>query len=123
MSTLQLTKTKMRQGIWEGIITDAGPDTPRITVTHAGLPVEGVNLTHDDKADHWLISVPVPPEAVADGVQMLVISDQATDQRIGHVTLIADEVLTDGLRAEVELLRAELDMLKRAFRRHCLETM
>ena len=29
--------------------------------------------------------------------------------------------LTEG--AEVELLRAELDMLKRAFRLHCLETM
>ncbi|MFZ5749697.1 MAG: hypothetical protein ACOY5U_01375 [Pseudomonadota bacterium] len=26
------------------------------------------------------------------------------------------------LRAEVELLRAELDLLKRAFRRHCAET-
>jgi hypothetical protein len=26
------------------------------------------------------------------------------------------------LRAEVDLLRAELDMLKRAFRRHCVET-
>jgi hypothetical protein len=31
--------------------------------------------------------------------------------------------MEDDLRAEVDLLRAELDMLKRAFRRHCLETM
>jgi hypothetical protein len=30
--------------------------------------------------------------------------------------------MEDDLRAEVDLLRAELDMLKRAFRRHCLET-
>ena len=35
---------------------------------------------------------------------------------------IAGEAVSDDLRAEVELLRAELDMLKRAFRRHCLET-
>jgi len=26
------------------------------------------------------------------------------------------------MRVEMDLLRAELDMLKRAFRRHCLET-
>jgi hypothetical protein len=37
-------------------------------------------------------------------------------------TLIAGDVLGDDIRAEVDLLRAELDMLKRAFRRHCVET-
>ena len=36
--------------------------------------------------------------------------------------MITGEPLGDDIRAEVELLRAELDMLKRAFRRHCLET-
>ena len=42
--------------------------------------------------------------------------------QIGHVSLLAGEALGDDIRAEVALLRAELDMLKRAFRRHCLET-
>jgi hypothetical protein len=36
---------------------------------------------------------------------------------------MAGEVLSDDFRSEVSLLRAELDLLKRAFRRHCLETM
>jgi outer membrane protein assembly factor BamA len=36
--------------------------------------------------------------------------------------LIAGEALGDDIRVEVELLRDELDMLKRAFRRHCVET-
>jgi hypothetical protein len=30
--------------------------------------------------------------------------------------------LDEDIRAEVDLLRAELDLLKRAFRRHCSET-
>jgi hypothetical protein len=30
--------------------------------------------------------------------------------------------LEEDIRAEVSLLRAELDLLKRAFRRHCAET-
>ena len=41
---------------------------------------------------------------------------------LGDFTLMAGDAVADDLRAEVELLRAELDMLKRAFRRHCLET-
>ena len=44
------------------------------------------------------------------------------EEVLGSFTLIAGEALGDDLRAEVSLLRAELDMLKRAFRRHCLET-
>ena len=36
---------------------------------------------------------------------------------------LAGEALAHDIRAEIDLLRAELDMLKRAFRRHCLETM
>ena len=41
---------------------------------------------------------------------------------MASITLIGDEVTGPDLRAEVDLLRAELDMLKRAFRRHCVET-
>lgn len=67
--------------------------------------------------------MPIPAEAVADGVQTFVIFDAAGSTRLGDFTLIAGEAVSDDLRAEVELLRAELDMLKRAFRRHCLETM
>ena len=50
------------------------------------------------------------------------IIDADANVKLGDFTLIAGEPLADDLRAEVELLRAELDMLKRAFRRHCLET-
>ena len=51
-----------------------------------------------------------------------VISDGG-GTKLGHFSIIAGEALGEDLHAEVELLRAELDMLKRAFRRHCLETM
>jgi hypothetical protein len=30
--------------------------------------------------------------------------------------------LAEDIRAEMDLLRAELDLLKQAFRRHCVET-
>ena len=122
MTALQLTKTKMVQGVWQGIITGAGEDKPNIEVTHEERTVEGTILTHNQSADHWTLSIPIPPSAIADGVQTLIICDTDTDTRIGHVTLLAGDVLGDDIRAEMDLLRAELDMLKRAFRRHCVET-
>ena len=122
MTDLQLTKTVMREGVWQGIVTHKAGEVPQIEVTHAGTPVPGVTLTHDPKAGHWLLSIAVPLEAIADGMQILLITDTSTNERIGHVSLLADEVTTDGLLGEVALLRAELDMLKRAFRRHCLES-
>lgn len=123
MNAVKLTKTKMQQGVWQGIITQNGTETPQIGVWHQKQPVAGVNVTHDAGANHWVLSVPIPPEAIADGVQTLIIHDTVADEKIGHVTLLAGELLGDDIRAEMDLLRAELDMLKRAFRRHCLETM
>ena len=122
MNTLQLTKTKMREGVWQGIITGMGEDPPRIEVTHDGIVVPDIVLTHNQSADHWALSVPIPPAAIADGVNTLMIRDAETDVMIGHIALIAGEALVDDVLAEVNLLRAELDMLKRAFRRHCVET-
>jgi hypothetical protein len=123
MSAVQLTKTKMQQGVWQGIITQGGEDTPKIEVTHQKRPVEGVSLSHGSTANHWVLSIPIPTDAIADGVQTLIITDQAADEKIGHITLLAGDILGDDIRAEMDLLRAELDMLKRAFRRHCLETL
>lgn len=122
MSTLELTKTKMRQGVWQGVITGAGDDAPKIRVTHQNQVVEGVDLERNDKADHWLLSITIPPEAISDGVQTLMIQDAVTETDLGHITVMAGEILGDDIRAEMDLLRAELDMLKRAFRRHCVET-
>jgi len=123
MSRFDLTKTAMRQGVWQGVlIARAGEkDAPEIAVTHLGNAVEGVTVTAQEVAGRWDLSVPIPSEAIADGVQTLIIADQSGDQ-LGCITLIAGEALGDDIRAEMDLLRAELDMLKRAFRRHCRET-
>ncbi|MCX7565722.1 hypothetical protein OS189_05160 [Sulfitobacter sp. F26169L] len=123
MTNLVLTKTQMRQGVWEGLLTGATDGAlPKLDVTHQGTQVPDVSVTAlEDKKGH-AVKIPIPPEAVADGLQTLLIADAATDEQLGAITLMAGEALGDDLRVEVDLLRAELDMLKRAFRRHCLET-
>ncbi|WIY26635.1 hypothetical protein [Parasedimentitalea psychrophila] len=124
MSELSLSKIRFHTGIWEGRITNA-PDTgarPDIQVRYLDQLVDGVMLKEGGTGSEWNLQVLVPSHAVADGVHSFVIYDAASDRKLGDFTLIAGEAAADDLRAEVTLLRAELDMLKRAFRRHCLET-
>ncbi|MBW4706630.1 hypothetical protein KX928_02410 [Roseobacter sp. YSTF-M11] len=123
MNQLVVTKSKMQSGVWQGLVTGSGDVAPALSVTHLEQPVDDVTLTAAKEAGGWLLQIPVPAEAITDGVQTILISDTATGDRLGSFTLIAGEALGDDLRAEVDLLRAELDMLKRAFRRHCVETM
>ena len=125
MSDLTLTKIRMRNGVWEARISGSkDSDTrPDVRVTYQDRPVEAAELTEGSGPDQWVLLVPVPKQAVADGVHSFLIYDGADNTKLGDFTLIAGEAVTDDLHAEVELLRAELDMLKRAFRRHCLETM
>ena len=124
MPELTLTKTHLQEGVWEGVLTadGAGNYQPEVTVTHLEKPIEGVTVSEDSDHGIWTIRVPIPVATLSDGVQTFLIFDGASNTKLSDFTLIAGEAVADDIRAEVELLRAELDMLKRAFRRHCLET-
>jgi len=51
------------------------------------------------------------------------IADQRSGETLNSFSIISGTPLDDDIRVEMDLLRAELDMLKKAFRRHCLETL
>jgi hypothetical protein len=51
------------------------------------------------------------------------ISETTLGQALGDFAIIAGDAAGEDIRAEMSLLRAELDMLKRSFRRHCRETV
>ena len=122
MSTLKLTKTRMLEGMWQGTITGSGETKPDIAVTHGNADIPDFKLAKSDTADRWSLSIPVPATAIADGIQVILVTDNEAGQKIGDIVIIGDEVTNIDQRAELELLRAELEMLKRAFRRHCVET-
>ena len=123
MTDFTLTKTRIRAGVWEGVLSGS-PDSPALEVLHLEKPVAGVAVTAvPERAGDWLVQVPIPAEVLSEGVQTFLIRDAATGDKLQHFTVITGVAMEDDLRAEVDLLRAELDMLKRAFRRHCLETM
>lgn len=125
MSDLSLIKTRFFEGVWEGALyrTGGASQPPNIEVTWQLEKLDGVDVTEMTNDTGWALRVPVPSHAIADGVQTFLINDKDTSTTLGQFCIIAGEELSHDIRAEVMLLREELDMLKRAFRRHCLETM
>ncbi len=124
MTDLTLTKTRMAAGVWEGVLTRTGTGNvqPDLAVSHQNEKVAGWSVAEDAATGTWVVLVPVPADLIADGVQTFVISDARSGETLASFALLAGEALAEDIRAEIDLLRAELDMLKRAFRRHCVET-
>ena len=125
MSELTLTKTRLFEGVWEGVLSREGEGNyqPDIEVTHLQVPIKGVQVSEKPEQGIWVIRVPIPAHLIADGVQTFLISDKRNGDALHSFARMSGDALSYDIRAEVTLLREELDMLKRAFRRHCLETM
>ena len=126
MTDINLTKTQIREGIWQGVLTaraDKGWQ-PALRVTHQGKAVPNVAVTPSaTAAGEWIVQVPIPAHLIADGVQTFVIADEATGDTLSSFAIMGGDPLAEDIRSEIDLLRAELDLLKRAFRRHCVETL
>lgn len=117
---MKLTKTTLLAGTWQGELHGAGASAPDLVVTHLGEQLDSPEVTLVGKV--WQIRVSIPADRIADGVQTFVITDASTGKTLNSFSIMAGDLVDDNIRAEVELLRAELDMLKKAFRRHCVET-
>ena len=125
MTKLQLAKARIQAGIWEGVLTttDAQDAAPALEVTHLTQTIDGVTVTpHPDQAGSFFVKVPIPADALTEGVQTFVIADKESGAQLDTFSIGTGQPLEADIRAEVDLLREELDMLKRAFRRHCMET-
>ena len=124
MSDLTLTKTRLHEGIWEGVLTGGDGAPPKVQASYRDAPIEDVAVLRAGGAtDAWKVKIPVPTELLSDGVHTVLITEAESGERLGSFTILAGDAMDEDLRAEVDLLRAELDMLKRAFRRHCVDTM
>ena len=122
MTQLVLKQTRFHAGVWEGILTGAVA-APRLEAVHLDLPLAGVTVAAlAGEVGRWTVRVPIPAQVLAEGVQTFVICDAQTGLQLTHFTVITGVEMQTDIRAEIDLLRAELDLLKRAFRRHCVET-
>ncbi|MCR9126158.1 MAG: hypothetical protein NXH82_08510 [Rhodobacteraceae bacterium] len=119
MPELMLTDSHLTNGVWQATVsgtpTDSGP--PALVVRLGPDPIEDVRLTR--RQGGWRMEVDVPVRMLSDGAHTLTARDAATDRRLGQITVVAGTPPHTDLQGDVALLRAELDLLKRAFRRHC----
>ena len=115
----QIQKSELREGVYMAEISGLGGTDVR--VMHENSPLPDITVT-DMGDDISMLSLPIPARVLHDGVHSFVILD-GDDQKLGQFAIMAGDLADSDIRAELDLLRAELDMLKTAFRRHCVETM
>lgn len=121
-----LTKNRIHAGIYQGLLETRSKDqpTPEIEMIHLGHVVGEVEIIRvEGQTNQWLVSAHIPTETLVDGVQTYNLVFAGQSEILDRFSIITGEPLEDDLRAEFDLMRAELDMLKKAFRRHCVETM
>ncbi|WP_417269001.1 hypothetical protein [Celeribacter sp.] len=125
MAEAKLIKSSLKAGIWEGVLTLSDPDAeaPEIQVTHRDQPIGGHTLIEiPERAGLYAFQFVIPSDLINDGVETFLFTNRETGEPLGSCVVLAGDSVSDDVRAEIDLMRAELDMLKRAFRRHCIET-
>ena len=122
MTDIALRQTRIHAGIWEGVLTGAR-EMPQLEVVHLEAALSGLQIAAvAGMQDQWAIVFQIPVKALSEGVQTFIFRDTTTGVQLAHFTMITGATLESDIRGEVDLLRAELDLLKRAFRRHCVDT-
>ncbi|MCU4652372.1 hypothetical protein N8I71_05990 [Roseibacterium sp. SDUM158016] len=117
MSEETLVRLTLREGRYEGELT-AAHDTG-IEAVHEGRVVAAARLVRERGEDAPVrVSLDLPAEVLSDGVQVVALRSTVTGSVLDRVTFLAGDALEEDLRAEIALLRDELEMLKTAFRRH-----
>lgn len=122
----RLVKKQIINGRYVGALRTNGKglETPVLEMLHLGSVVGEVSVKPvGKKGNEWQVEAEIPQEFLIDGVQTFLFVFEGKTEILDKFSIVTGEPLEDDLRAEIELLRSELDMLKRAFRRHCMETM
>ena len=116
---MQLDKIDFINGIWRGLLTVAqGSASPTLRVELNGALVEDTTITDGPSECEWIINIPIPRHAIGDGVYTYTIFIDNDTVPIASFCMTAGRAMEYDLQAEVALLREELEILKRAFRRH-----
>ncbi|MEJ2036529.1 MAG: hypothetical protein P8X69_10910 [Maritimibacter sp.] len=95
MGEMQLTKTRIQAGIWEGVLTGAA-HVPELEVSYQAQVLDGFTLREDPEEDgRYLLQVPIPAELLSEGVQTFVIAENAAGSSIFAECLA--EIIREGL--------------------------
>ena len=121
MADFTVLHSEMREGVWQGVLSGPeGGDAPAIQVQCLDRVLGNVELTDQGKGS-WTLRFPIPADLLSDGVQVLLVTDMSSGARLANYPIVSGQALEDDFRAELALLRAEVELLKKVLRNHCAE--
>jgi hypothetical protein len=120
MTDWTLTRLSLAAGRWEGRLTGPpGLHPPQIAATWRGAEIAEPHVVPLGEG-RWTVAIQLPLALMSDGMQTVAIGPRDEEPLCLETLAFADPVDPD-IRAQVEALRTEVELLKRAFRRHLAE--
>lgn len=117
-----LEKTALRGGQYQGILASRGNGAttpPELLAEHDGAEVGTLTVSPiEDAENQHMVTLHLPVTLLAEGVQTVVIRDRSSGDTMDSIAIVTGIEPPEDIRVEVDLMRAELELLKRAFRRH-----
>ena len=111
----EITELRIIRGMCRGRLIAKGSDAPDIVFEAGDIAMPDTEISRDKEG--WQFTQELPAALLSEGAQSVVISDAKSGVELKQFSLSVGEALADDLRAEVAQIRAELDLLKTAFRR------
>lgn len=114
MSGLSVIGTALVDGVWYGQAAGVS-EPPDITAWHGDTALGAPEMRAEGEGQ-WALKLDLPVAVLTEGVQVIALRD-GEGRTLETVNILAGRALEGDLRAEVAMLRAELDLVKRALRR------
>lgn len=122
MAELKLERTGLKAGRYSARLTVQG-QVPVLEFVHQEKVVATAQTSPiDGAADMYDVTAEMPVQVLGDGVQVLALRSAVDGTVLDRLTFLMGDALEGDFRAELALLREEVELLKSAFRRHCVET-
>jgi hypothetical protein len=110
-----LERVSLAQGEYRGLLRGDG-SPPEVRAVLDGAPVPGLEITAvPGVPGGWQVTCPVPAEMIADALRVLTF--EAEGDVLDTLAVAAGGMVEADVRAEIEVLRAELALVKTALRR------
>lgn len=110
-----VTASTLEDGVWT-LRLEGGTTVPKIEVSHDHRSIRDVRVERDEGA--LIVTAELPREVLSDGLQSIHALDATNGTTLASLHVAAGRTVSRDMAAELSLLRDELDLLKKAFRRH-----
>lgn len=113
MKMASLVESCVEAGVWTAVVDGDGSG---LAVVHEGRVLQGLSAEPCGEGQTRL-RLPLPVELIGGGPRALSLAQGGASAPVAHIIIFAGPPDAGDLAAEVAMLRAELDMLRAAFRR------